>query len=158
MKKVLIMAAAVALSAGSLIAAQCAALTQEGAQCKRNAAEGSKFCWQHARMKGVEQADHSVTADARCQAKTLEGEQCKRKAVDGSKFCAQHAKGAAAGAVKAKAKSVKAKAKKDADEAVEAAADEATVKPVKAKKPVKAAKAKAKAKTAKVKKVAEEAK
>jgi hypothetical protein len=28
-------------------AGQCQAKTQDGDQCKRKAAEGSKFCWQH---------------------------------------------------------------------------------------------------------------
>lgn len=30
-----------------LIVGQCKALTQAGSQCKRNAAEGSSYCWQH---------------------------------------------------------------------------------------------------------------
>ena len=26
---------------------QCAAITKKGTRCKRNAEEGSKYCWQH---------------------------------------------------------------------------------------------------------------
>ena len=41
-------ACAVAFSA---VSAQCAAKTEEGAPCKRQAEENSKYCRQHARAK-----------------------------------------------------------------------------------------------------------
>ena len=46
MKKVLMMVA-VCLMAAATFAAQCAATTKKGTQCKRKAKSGSKFCWQH---------------------------------------------------------------------------------------------------------------
>ena len=79
MKKMMIMAAA-GLMAAMTFAAQCAAKTQDGAQCKRQAEENSKYCWQH--LKGA----------AQCQALTKDGAKCKRKAQPGKKYCWQHAK------------------------------------------------------------------
>ena len=46
MKKVLMMAA-VCLMAAMTFAAQCAATTKKGTQCKRPASPGSEYCWQH---------------------------------------------------------------------------------------------------------------
>lgn len=78
MRKMMIMAAA-CLMAAMTFAAQCAAKTQDGAQCKRQAEENSKYCWQH--LKGAVQ----------CQATTEDGTKCKRKAQPGKKYCWQHA-------------------------------------------------------------------
>ena len=78
MKKMMIMAAA-ALMAAMTFAAQCAAKTEDGVQCKRQAEENSKYCWQH--IKGASQ----------CQALTKDGAKCKRKAQPGKKYCWQHA-------------------------------------------------------------------
>ena len=78
MKQLMIMAA-VGLMAAMTFAAQCAAKTQDGAQCKRQAEENSKYCWQH--LKGAVQ----------CQATTEDGTKCKRKAQPGKKYCWQHA-------------------------------------------------------------------
>lgn len=78
MKKMLIMAAA-CLMAAMTFAAQCAAKTEDGAQCKRQAEENSKYCWQH------------LKAATQCQALTQEGTRCKRKAEPGKKYCWQHA-------------------------------------------------------------------
>ena len=50
MKKMMIMAAA-GLMAAMTFAAQCAAVTEDGVQCKRQAEENSKYCWQHANYK-----------------------------------------------------------------------------------------------------------
>lgn len=48
MKIKALVAAAVAFAlAASAIAAQCAATTKKGTQCKRQAAAGSIYCWQH---------------------------------------------------------------------------------------------------------------
>jgi hypothetical protein len=46
MKKMMMMAA-VCLMAAMTFAAQCAATTKKGTQCKRQASPGSNFCWQH---------------------------------------------------------------------------------------------------------------
>ena len=78
MKKMMIMAAA-CLMAAMTFAAQCAAKTEDGVQCKRQAEENSKYCWQHS--KGASQ----------CQALTKDGDKCKRKAQPGKKYCWQHA-------------------------------------------------------------------
>ena len=50
MKKMMIMAAA-CMMAAMTFAAQCAAKTEDGVQCKRQAEENSKYCWQHADYK-----------------------------------------------------------------------------------------------------------
>ena len=78
MKKMMIMVAACMMAAMSF-AAQCAAKTEDGAQCKRSAEENSKYCWQH--LKGA----------AQCAATTEDGARCKRKAQPGKKYCWQHA-------------------------------------------------------------------
>ena len=78
MKRMMIMAAA-CLMAAMTFAAQCAATTEDGAQCKRQAEENSKYCWQH--LKGASQ----------CAATTQDGARCKRKAQPGKKYCWQHA-------------------------------------------------------------------
>ena len=46
MKKILIMAV-VCLMTAMTFAAQCAATTKKGTQCKRQASPGSSYCWQH---------------------------------------------------------------------------------------------------------------
>lgn len=78
MKKLMMMLAACAV-AFTTFAAQCAAKTEDGVQCKRQAEENSKYCWQH--LKGASQ----------CQALTKDGAKCKRKAQPGKKYCWQHA-------------------------------------------------------------------
>jgi hypothetical protein len=47
MSKLLLSVMGALLVAGSAVAAQCAAITQDGTQCKREAEAGSKYCWQH---------------------------------------------------------------------------------------------------------------
>ena len=110
MKKMLMMAA-VCLMAAMTFAAQCAATTKKGTQCKRQASPGSEFCWQHGGTTKAERATGGKTApvqtrrtprgetgavvapaaDGRCQATTRKGAQCKRQAQAGGRFCAQHA-------------------------------------------------------------------
>ena len=112
MKRILLMAA-VCLMAAMAFAAQCAAITKKGTQCKRQASPGSEFCWQHG---GTTKAQRAAGADAapvqthrapkrsesvgevaapvsegRCQATTKAGAQCKRRAQPGGIYCAQHA-------------------------------------------------------------------
>ena len=118
MKKVLVMAA-VCLMAAMTFAAQCAAMTKKGTQCKRQASPGSEFCWQHGGTTKAERAgngeseapkrsrkaakaeteaptepaanDAPAVAEGQCQATTRRGTPCKRKAQAGGKYCAQHA-------------------------------------------------------------------
>lgn len=78
MKKLMMMLAACAV-AFTTFAAQCAAKTEDGVQCRRQAEENGKYCWQH--LKGATQ----------CQALTKDGDKCKRKAQPGKKYCWQHA-------------------------------------------------------------------
>ena len=56
MKKVLMMAAA-CLMAAMTFAAQCAATTKKGTQCKRQASPDSEFCWQHGGTTKAERAE-----------------------------------------------------------------------------------------------------
>ena len=115
MKKVLMMAA-VCLMTAMTFAAQCAATTKKGTQCKRPASPGSEYCWQHGgttkaqraangeseapkRSRKAAQAEPEAPAandapaavEGQCQATTKRGTQCRRKAVEGGKYCAQHA-------------------------------------------------------------------
>ncbi len=80
--------AAVCLMAAMTYAAQCAGMTQKGERCKREAAEGSRFCIGHADQAKtiVQQKD-----DGTCWAVTENGTRCKHKK-DGKKdYCKQHA-------------------------------------------------------------------
>ena len=79
MKRLMMLMLAACAVAFTTFAAQCAAKTEDGVQCKRQAEENSKYCWQH--LKGASQ----------CQALTKDGDKCKRKAQPGKKYCWQHA-------------------------------------------------------------------
>lgn len=137
MKKMMMMAA-VCLMAALTFAAQCAATTKKGTQCKRQASPGSQYCWQHggttkaereaggaaapvqARRTSGGSAAVAPVADGRCQATTKAGTQCKRKAQAGGKYCAQHA--VILGGAEAEAPAAKpAKKSVEADTAVPAA-------------------------------------
>ncbi len=92
MKKLILMAGVVVLAAVA-IAAQCAATTKKGTQCKRQAAAGSLYCWQHG--KATSQSTAAVPSAqtnslVRCKAITKAGTQCKRKPSPGSNYCWQH--------------------------------------------------------------------
>ena len=103
MKKML-MAAAVCLMAAMTFAAQCAATTKKGTQCKRQTLPGSQFCWQHggARKAQGESAPVATLTPApvsqttvtagQCKGVTTAGRRCNRKANPGSDYCWQHAK------------------------------------------------------------------
>ena len=80
MKKMMMMAAVCLMAAMTFAAAQCMAKTQDGSPCKREALEGRKLCWQHAK------------AVAQCAAVTEDGKKCTRKTEPGKKFCWQHDK------------------------------------------------------------------
>ena len=87
--KLMTMIAACMLAAATF-AAQCAGTTQEGKRCKREAAEGSKYCIGHAHQaKGTAQSKEKD--DGTCWAVTAAGTRCKHKKVGDTDYCAQHA-------------------------------------------------------------------
>ena len=104
MKRLITMAAAVLVSAAAL-AAQCEGKTQQGERCKREAAEGSRFCIGHADQAKAA-ADKKAAADAKkpeakkdavekddgkCWAVTEAGTRCKHKKDGDKDYCKQHA-------------------------------------------------------------------
>ena len=89
MKKLLIMLAA-GLMAAATFAAQCAGTTQEGKRCKREAAEGSKYCIGHAHQ-AKPSAQSKEKDDGHCWAVTAAGARCKNKKIGETDYCAVHA-------------------------------------------------------------------
>ena len=85
MAKTLVLVVA-ALCMATMYGAQCEGKTQAGARCKREAAEGKKFCIGHA-----DQAKASTVAkekdDGQCWAVTQAGTRCKHN----KDYCRQHA-------------------------------------------------------------------
>ena len=71
MKKVLVMAAA-CLMAAMTFAAQCAATTKKGTQCKRQASPGSEFCWQHGGTTKAERAENGESEASKRKARRTE--------------------------------------------------------------------------------------
>ena len=71
MKKVLMMAA-VCLMAAMTFAAQCAATTKKGTQCKRQASPGSEFCWQHGGTTKAERAGNGESEAPKRKARRTE--------------------------------------------------------------------------------------
>lgn len=105
--KRLMIAIAMCVAAVAADAAQCEGQTQKGERCKRDAAEGSKFCIGHAdqakkaavkekaesKQKAAQKADagQKEKDDGTCWAVTEAGTRCKHKK-DGEKdYCKQHA-------------------------------------------------------------------
>ena len=77
------------LAAAGAFAAQCEGKTKTGDRCKREAAEGSKFCIGHAdqdKKPEAKQAD-----DGTCWAVTEGGTRCKHKKDGDKDYCKQHA-------------------------------------------------------------------
>lgn len=94
MKKLILSGIVCVLAAFMCVAAQCAAITKKGTQCKRQASPNSSYCWQHGGTTKAQQATGMTTADvakSRCKATTKAGTQCKRSAQVGSDYCWQHA-------------------------------------------------------------------
>ena len=89
MKKILF-TLAVGLMATMTFAVQCAGTTQEGKRCKREAAEGSKYCIGHA-DQAKSSAQSKEKDDGQCWAVTAAGTRCKHKKVGDTDYCAQHA-------------------------------------------------------------------
>lgn len=88
MKK-LMFVAFVAFASAMAMAAQCEGKTQKGELCKREAAEGSKFCIGHADQgKGV---DAKEKDNGQCWSVTEAGTRCKHKKDGESDYCKQHA-------------------------------------------------------------------
>ena len=71
MKKVL-MTAAVCLMAAMTFAAQCAATTKKGTQCKRQASPGSEYCWQHGGTTKAERGEGRSTPSPERKARPVE--------------------------------------------------------------------------------------
>ena len=98
MKRLMVVVAA-ALTSVMAIAAQCEGKTQKGEQCKREAAEGSKFCIGHAdqakkpdvKKPDAKDPDAKEKDDGQCWAVTDAGTRCKHKKDGESDYCKQHA-------------------------------------------------------------------
>lgn len=89
MKK-LMMVAVMCLAGATAFAVQCEGATQKGERCKREAAEGSKFCIGHAKQaKKAEPKDNEAKNDS-CWAVTEAGTRCKHKRDGESDYCKQH--------------------------------------------------------------------
>jgi len=95
MKKLIALAAC--LMAAMTFAAQCAGTTQAGKRCKREAAEGSKYCIGHAdQAKTADAKDKAAPGaaklkdDGTCWAVTEAGTRCKHKKDGESDYCKQH--------------------------------------------------------------------
>lgn len=67
---------------------QCTAKTKAGAQCSRNATEGS-YCWQHGGKTKTESAGTAVQTTGTCGATTKAGTACKNR-VKGGGRCHLH--------------------------------------------------------------------
>ena len=118
MKKLMVMVV-VALASVTTFAAQCEGLTQKGERCKRDAADGSKFCIGHSdQAKKIEKSEPKAKADTTksepkpaaeakksepkekaeatakdvdtCWAVTEAGTRCKHKRDGESDYCKQH--------------------------------------------------------------------
>ena len=87
MKKLVIALAACMLAAVSF-AAQCEGKTLKGERCKRQAAEGSKYCIGHADQAA--KAPEKLKDDGTCWAVTEAGTRCKHKKDGESDYCKQH--------------------------------------------------------------------
>ena len=79
----------IALASVMAVAAQCEGKTQTGERCKREAAEGSKFCIGHADQ--AKKPDVKEKDDGQCWAVTDAGTRCKHKKDGESDYCKQHA-------------------------------------------------------------------
>ena len=77
------------LMAGAAAAAQCEGKTQKGERCKREAAEGSKFCIGHADQ--AKKAAPKEKDDGTCWALTEAGARCKNKKDGDQDYCKIHA-------------------------------------------------------------------
>ena len=88
MKKLIMMLAACLVGA-AVFGAQCEGKTQKGERCKREAAEGSKFCIGHADQ--AKKPETKLKDDGTCWAITEAGTRCKHKKDGNKDYCKQHA-------------------------------------------------------------------
>ena len=68
--------------AAMTFAAQCAAKTEGGVQCKRKAQPGKKYCWQHANYKPAAKTEAKKPA-AKAEAKKGEAKKPAKPAAKG---------------------------------------------------------------------------
>ena len=87
MKRISAMFIACMLDAWSF-AAQCEGKTKKGERCKREAAEGCKYCIGHADQ--AKTAATKLKDDGTCWAVTEAGTRCKHKKDGESDYCKQH--------------------------------------------------------------------
>lgn len=80
---------AAVLAVFNVFAAQCVGLTKDGLRCKRDAAEGSKYCLGHADQ--AKNGAPGLKDDGTCWAVTKNGLRCKHKKDGASDYCKQHA-------------------------------------------------------------------
>jgi len=83
----------VCLAAAISFGAQCEGQTQKGERCKRETAEGSKFCIGHADQAKAkaDKRKEKQKDDGQCWAVTEAGTRCKHKKDGKSDYCKQHA-------------------------------------------------------------------
>ena len=119
MKKVLLFCTMIVSLVLSLAAEQCQGITQKGVRCRRNAASGSQYCWQH----GGKANESTKTVDRpsriikprrlelpragfydgngagiswkvedmpTCKAKNEDGSSCTKKCYGGTGYCCNH--------------------------------------------------------------------
>ena len=73
----------------AVFGAQCEGKTQKGEHCKREAAEGSKFCIGH--VGQAKKPETKLKDDGTCWAMTEAGTRCKHKKDGNKDYCKQHA-------------------------------------------------------------------
>ncbi len=88
MKK-LVVSLALAFAAWGAFAAQCEGLTKAGVRCKRDAAEGSRYCLGHADQAKPATAK-KLKDDGTCWAVTEAGTRCRHPKDGESDYCKQH--------------------------------------------------------------------
>ena len=92
MKK-LVLSLAIVFTAWGAFAAQCEGTTKAGARCKRDAAEGSRYCLGHAdqaKTASKSAAAKKLKDDGTCWAVTEAGTRCRHKKDGESDYCKQH--------------------------------------------------------------------
>lgn len=87
--KRLLMVVVAALGLMGSYGAQCEGKTQAGVRCKRDAAEGSRYCIGHANQAKTTAAREKD--DGQCWAVTQAGSRCKHKKDGDKDYCRQHA-------------------------------------------------------------------
>ena len=89
MKK-LVLSLSIAFAAWGAFAAQCEGTTKAGVRCKRDAAEGSRYCLGHADQAKTAGKSARLKDDGTCWAVTEAGTRCRHKKDGESDYCKQH--------------------------------------------------------------------